>query len=206
MIAKVFNMAKTGLQRLPSIMGRVLSVALSRGLALGAWVALSPITLLTAVLILVFMGRPILFTQNRLGLRRQLFTIYKFRTMQDGQVTSLGRVLRATGLDELPQCLNILRGDMRWVGPRPLTPADVERLKWTSAYHDVRWLVAPGLTGPAQLSPRCHAKLSWHADRQYARHPSFCRDGVILLQSVLVPVLGKPAVKRLIQLTSRRNT
>lgn len=184
----------------------VLGAGLSRMLAFSVGAALSPIALLTAALILVFMGRPALFTQSRVGLRRRLFTIYKFRTMHEGRVTALGRLLRATGLDELPQCLNIFRGDMRWVGPRPLTPADVARLKWTTPYHDVRWSIPPGLTGPAQLSPRCHAKLSWHADRHYAQNPSVCRDGMILLQSVLVPLLGKPAVKHLLQRTARRTS
>ncbi len=194
------------LDRVMKSVRSILVSGLSRALALVVGLAISPIALLTALLILLFMGRPLLFRQTRVGLHRRLFTIYKFRTMRDGQVTPLGRVLRVTGVDELPQCLNILRGDMRWVGPRPLTPTDVVRLKWTSPYHDVRWSTPPGLTGPAQLSPRCHAKLSWHADSHYARRPSVCRDVMIVCQSVLVPLLGKPAVKRLLQLSSRRTS
>ncbi len=171
----------------------------SRAAALLLGLALSPVWLLSAALILVCMGRPVLFTQPRVGLGRRLFTIYKFRSMADGAVTPLGRVLRATGLDELPQLINVLRGEMRFVGPRPLTPADVERLKWHTPYHDARWSVPPGLTGPAQLSPRCHAKLSWHHDHHYARRGTRGLDLLILLQSALVPVLGKAVVRRLVQ-------
>src|SRR5260221_12330675 len=81
---------------------------------------------------------PILFRQVRLGRDRRPFTILKFRSMRDGRVTRIGRLLRGTGLDELPQFVNILRGDMSAVGPRPLTAADVERLGWATPQHDFR--------------------------------------------------------------------
>ncbi len=96
-------------------------------------------------------GRPVLFRQARLGYRRRPFEILKFRTMRDGAVTRVGRVLRASGLDEIPQFLNILRGDMSAVGPRALTAADVARLGWDDARFDFRWTCRPGLTGLAQL-------------------------------------------------------
>jgi lipopolysaccharide/colanic/teichoic acid biosynthesis glycosyltransferase len=179
---------------------------LSRGMALLLGLALSPVWLLTAALIALAMGRPVLFTQVRVGLRRQPFTIVKFRTMAQGRVTRLGRVLRAGGLDELPQLLNVLRGEMRFVGPRPLTPADVARLRWDTPFHDRRWSVPPGLTGPAQLSPRCHAKLSWHHDSHYARHRTPGMDAALLLQSAFVPLIGKRALKRLRHLASPRPT
>src|SRR5439155_845249 len=91
------------------------------------------------------------FRQPRVGYRRRPFSILKFRSMRDGRPTRIGRVLRANGLDEVPQFINILRGEMSGVGPRPLTAEDVDRLGWTSADVDFRWQVKPGLTGLAQL-------------------------------------------------------
>jgi lipopolysaccharide/colanic/teichoic acid biosynthesis glycosyltransferase len=116
------------------------------GLALFA-----PVMAAIAVAVLVVDGRPVLFRQERLGYRRRPFAIVKFRSMRDGSVTRTGRVLRATGLDELPQFLNILRGEMSAVGPRPLTAEDVVRLGWSGAAFDFRWDCRPGLTGLAQL-------------------------------------------------------
>src|SRR5476649_1328362 len=89
--------------------------------ALGGLVFFAPVLALAATAILADDGRPILFRQPRLGRGRRLFTILKLRSMRDGRVTRVGRLLRATGLDELPQFVNILRGDMSAVGPRPLT-------------------------------------------------------------------------------------
>src|SRR5262245_53299317 len=83
-----------------------------------------------AVAILMDDGWPVLFRQERIGLRRRPFQIRKFRTMRDGTVTRVGRVLRGTGLDEIPQLVNILRGDMSAVGPRPLTASDLVRFGW----------------------------------------------------------------------------
>ena len=116
-----------------------------------------PVMANIAVAIVLDDGLPVLFRQPRLGYRRRLFDILKFRSMRGEQVTRVGRVLRATGLDEIPQFLNILRGDMSAVGPRPLTPADVARLGWRDARFDFRWSCRPGLTGLAQL-------LGGHAD------------------------------------------
>src|SRR5262245_31337799 len=99
-------------------------------------------------------GGHVFFRQPRLGYRRRPFSILKFRTMRDGQVTRVGRVLRATGLDEVPQFVNILAGHMSAVGPRPLTEADVLRLGWDASECDFRWAARPGLTGLAQLVGR----------------------------------------------------
>ena len=97
-----------------------------------------------AAAILLDDGRPVLFRQERLGHRRRPFHILKFRSMRDGRVTRVGRVLRATGLDELPQFVNILRGDMSAVGPRPLTADDVARLGWSGPRS-----TSAGRAGPA---------------------------------------------------------
>jgi len=86
-------------------------------------------------------GAPILFRQTRLGLDRRPFTILKFRSMRDDKVTRIGGLIRATGLDELPQFVNILRGDMSAVGPRPLTAVDAARLGWTTPDYDFRWRI-----------------------------------------------------------------
>ena len=111
----------------------------------------APAMTVIAVALLIDDGLPVFFRQERLGQRRRPFRILKFRTMRDGRVTRIGRVLRATGLDELPQFFNILRGEMSAVGPRPLTAEDVARLGWTGSEFDFRWMCRPGLTGLAQL-------------------------------------------------------
>src|SRR4029079_17085344 len=118
--------------------------------ALGGLLFFAPVMLATAVAIVVADGRPGLFREPRLGRHRRPFEILKFRSMRDGRVTRVGRLLRATGLDEIPRFFNILRGDMSAVGPRPLTSEDIARLGWTGADLDFRWACRPGLTGLAQ--------------------------------------------------------
>src|SRR6186713_1995399 len=99
--------------------------------AVAGLLAFLPAMAAIAGAILLEDGWPVLFRQERLGRDRLPFAILKFRSMRDGRITRVGRLLRATGLDELPQFVNILRGDMSAVGPRPLTAADVTRLGWT---------------------------------------------------------------------------
>ena len=96
-------------------------------------------------------GGPVFFRQLRAGLDRREFEVLKFRTMRDGAVTRAGRWLRLSGLDELPQFLNVLYGQMSIVGPRPLTVSDIERLGWTEGEVLRRWNVKPGITGLAQI-------------------------------------------------------
>ncbi len=122
-----------------------------------------PVIVLAAMLIGITSGRPVLFRQERVGLRGRCSLLYKFRTMindaekqvgpvwasrNDNRVTPIGRILRKTRLDELPQLFNILRGDMSLVGPRPERPFFVDRHK---ALQGVRLTVKPGLTGLAQI-------------------------------------------------------
>lgn len=158
-------------------------------------VACSPLFVLTALLVLLLDGRPVLFRQLRLGRDKQPFEILKLRTMTDGEVTRLGRLLRGTGLDEAPQLVNIARGDMRFIGPRPLTSYDVERLGWGGPDRASRWGVRPGLTGYAQFAPVCDKELSWDLDDRYARERDLALDLRILVGSVGALVLGKQRVK-----------
>jgi lipopolysaccharide/colanic/teichoic acid biosynthesis glycosyltransferase len=157
---------------------------------------LLPIILLVFVFIRVNMGSPVLFRQIRPGLKGQLFTVYKFRTMServdaagnplpDGQrLTSLGLFLRKTSLDEIPQLLNVLTGDMSLVGPRPLL---VEYLPLYSPDQARRHLVRPGITGWAQVHGR--NTISWQdkfsLDVWYVENASFMLDIKILFMTVL---------------------
>lgn len=165
---------------------------------------LSPLLLVVATAIALSDGRPILFAQNRLGLARSPFIIYKFRTMSDNHVTRLGRLLRASGLDELPQLWHIMTGEMSFVGPRPLTSADVLRLGWSDKYYDARWSVRPGITGLAQLSPHCHRKITWMYDRYYAHHYAQRLDLSILLRSAFIPIIGKHCGKRIARIFQKK--
>ena len=117
----------------------------------------APLTLLTALLIRATMGRPVLFRQQRAGLDGAVFQLYKFRTMRMGsepdgvRLTTLGRFLRATSVDELPQLWNVLRGEMSLVGPRPLM---ARYLRLYSPRQMRRHQVRPGMTGWTQVRGR----------------------------------------------------
>lgn len=165
-------------------------LAVTVGLVLIGWVLV-----LIALIIWVLDGRPILFRQQRLGLHKRLFSIYKFRTMHNEVVTKSGKFLRQTGLDELAQILNIIQGDMSVVGARPLTQADITRLGWDDAYHAKRWDIKPGITGLAQLYGGRSAKVSWQMDSVYRTRMSWWLDTRIVLWSLAVNVLGKRRVR-----------
>jgi lipopolysaccharide/colanic/teichoic acid biosynthesis glycosyltransferase len=169
--------------------------------AIGGLAAFAPVMAVIAVAILSEDGRPILFHQERLGRARRAFTIVKFRSMRGERVTRVGRILRATGLDELPQFLNILRGDMSAVGPRPLTAADVRRLGWSAPRFDFRWRVLPGLTGLAQVMGAEAAGLSASLDRCYVARQSLWLDLRLVALSFAINALGK---RRIRQILTRR--
>jgi lipopolysaccharide/colanic/teichoic acid biosynthesis glycosyltransferase len=171
--------------------------------AAGGLLAFSPAMAVIAGAILLEDGFPVLFRQERLGRKRQPFTILKFRSMRDGRVTRVGRVLRATGLDELPQFINILHGQMSAVGPRPLTEADVSRLGWMTPRHDFRWRVRPGLTGLAQVIEARSGRLALGLDRRYVARQSLSLDLRLVAVSFAINALGKRRVRRLL-VRSRR--
>lgn len=170
-------------------------------LGLLALVLLSPVMLIAAAIVYATLGRPIFFKQVRVGLRNRTFTLIKFRTMSDAmgdggallpdarRLTPSGAALRRFSLDELPQLLNVLRGEMSLVGPRPLLPVYLPRYTPEQARrHDVR----PGITGLAQVCGR--NSLSWEEkfelDVRYARSVSLALDLRILGRTVLYAIRG----------------
>ena len=172
-------------------MKRVFDVALS----LFALVLLLPLMVLAAVAVLLESGRPILFSQTRLGLGGREFAMYKFRSMVkdastigpyhtaagDARITPVGRFLRRTSIDELPQLLNVLKGDMSLVGPRPDVPA--QRSLYSAADWDVRCSVRPGITGLAHARLRSQATEAQRLalDLQYATEHNLWMDLKIVL-------------------------
>jgi len=165
----------------------------------------SPLMAVAAAAIVLDDGWPVLFRQERVGWKRRAFTILKFRSMRDGQITRVGRILRATGLDELPQFINVLRGEMSAVGPRPLTEADVIRLGWTAPRHDFRWRVLPGLTGLAQVTEAGSGRQSLCLDRRYVSRQNLALDARLVAISFAINALGKHRVRQLLVRPRRRD-
>lgn len=135
------------------------------------------------------------FLQPRVGEGRTPFRILKFRTMRAGVVTRVGRWLRRTGLDELPQFINVVRGEMSIVGPRPLTQEDVARLQWCAPGYDWRFASKPGITGVAQIAGRQGARHSRRLDRVYLARQSAALDLQIIALSFAINIAGKAAIR-----------
>lgn len=163
--------------------------------ALTAIIVLSPVMMVTAVLVRSKLGSPVLFTQERPGLNGKIFKLYKFRTMTDGKdengellpdevrLTNFGKKLRSTSLDELPELINMLKGDMSVVGPRPLL---VQYLPLYNKHQARRHEVRPGFTGYAQVHGR--NSIAWEdkfdKDVYYVDHITFLGDWKIIFQTV----------------------
>ena len=156
---------------------------------------ISPLFLITSFLILISMGWPIFFIQKRPGFKGKFFNLIKFRTMNEEdpkslktlperlRISRLGRILRETSLDEIPELINILKGEMSFIGPRPLL---IEYLPLYTKEQSRRHLVKPGLSGWAQINGR--NSISWNRkfklDLWYVDNQSFVLDLKIFLKSI----------------------
>ena len=179
----------------------------------------APLWLLIAGAITAEDGGPVLFVQNRVGLGGTAFRALKFRSMapeastlppvqageDDPRITRVGRVLRATAMDELPQLFNIFRGDMSFVGPRPLLPGEIEvrgcgelvpldAIPGYAARHSVR----PGLTGLSQVyAPRDTPRArKFRLDAIYVRNATFCLDVFLVAVSFWITFRGRWEVRK----------
>ena len=141
---------------------------------------------------------PVLFKQERLGRHKRMFKILKFQTMVNNVPTRTGRLLRQTGLDEIPQFLNVLKGDMSIVGPRALTLFDICRLGWYDSYHEIRWELKPGITGFAQLYGGQHRKTSWFWDKRYIQNHNILIDMGVIAISFLMNMFGKTRIRKIV--------
>lgn len=165
-------------------------------LSLMALIVLMPLMIIIGILVRINLGSPIIFKQKRPGKNEKIFTLYKFRTMTDKRdidgnllpdeyrLTKFGKFLRSTSLDELPELINIIKGDMAIVGPRPLL---VEYLPYYTEEEKHRHDVRPGLTGLAQVNGR--NAITWEEkfekDIEYVHNISFIGDVKIIIKTAI---------------------
>ena len=165
-------------------------------------IIMSPLLIITSVLIKTTSKGPLFFKQERVGKKGKLFSVYKFRTMtdtlreikqtfnNDSEITKVGRVIRRLKIDELPQLLNVVKGDMSLVGPRPSLPS---LLKEFNESGKKRILVRPGLTGLAQVNGNIYLTWEerWEFDKKYVEEQSLFLDLKILTKTALIVLLGE---------------
>jgi sugar transferase (PEP-CTERM system associated) len=188
---------------------RVFDIVASCGLL----VAAAPVMVLAASMIALESGGPIIYRQERVGRGGRTFTVLKFRSMSrdaekdgkatwavanDTRVTRVGRLLRRTRIDELPQLINVMKGEMSFVGPRPERPEFVAMLTEQIPFYAVRNSVKPGLTGWAQVRYSYGATIEQSVkkleyDLYYVKNHTLLLDLVILLETVRVVLLGEGA-------------
>jgi sugar transferase (PEP-CTERM system associated) len=196
-----------------SRVARLMKRAIDLSLSLLMAIASLPLMVLTALLVWIDDGRPVLYRQERVGENGRTFVLSKFRSMRkdaeiagqpvwakdgDDRVTRVGRFIRKTRLDELPQLWNVLRGDMSFVGPRPERPFFVEELSQQIPFYQQRHAVKPGLTGWAQVKYRYGSSLEdamekLRYDLYYIKHLSVFFDLTIVFDTVKVVLFRKGA-------------
>ena len=182
---------------------------LDRLIAAGGLLIASPVMILTAFLIKLESKGPVFYSQKRVGLDEKDFDLFKFRSMRadaevggavwaqknDDRVTCIGRIIRKTRIDELPQLWNVLKGEMSFVGPRPERPEFVQHLKKDIPYYMLRHAVKPGITGWAQVNYPYGASVEdalekLQYDLYYIKNGSFFLDAHIMLRTVRVMLFG----------------
>jgi exopolysaccharide biosynthesis polyprenyl glycosylphosphotransferase len=188
---------------------RILSIAIS----LTGLLLCLPIIPILAIGVKLTSPGPIFFRQNRVGRKGKIFSVYKFRTMRadaeaktgavwagrnDPRVTALGRYMRKTRLDEIPQLWNVLKGDMAFVGPRPERPEFVQWLEEQIPYYNMRHIIRPGLTGWAQVKYQYGASLEetkqkLQYDLYYIKHMSVALDLWIMFETIKTVILRRGA-------------
>ncbi len=176
-------------------------------------IILSPVMLITAILIKLTSKGPVFYSQVRVGKDGELFNIYKFRTMRtdaekgtgpvwasknDSRITPIGNILRKSRIDEIPQFINVIKGEMSIIGPRPERPIFVDQLKTQIADYEKRLDVKPGITGLAQVSHRYDENIAdvrkkIKYDVLYIKNVCFWTDLNIILKTVRVVVTGSGA-------------
>ncbi len=198
-----FNIYHTGYQKK---LKRVFDIFM----AIIVLILASPIMILTAIIIKAESPGPVFFIQNRVGYNGEVFNILKFRSMKkdaekdgpkwaeknDPRVTRFGKLMRRARIDELPQLLNILRGEMSFVGPRPERPIFIDKLEKEIPFYNLRHSVQPGLTGWAQVMYPYGASVDdalckLEYDLYYIKYQNFIMDMLILLKTIRIVVFGK---------------
>jgi sugar transferase (PEP-CTERM system associated) len=195
--AKLSGVVRNAVHWLVALMGAILSL---------------PITIVTAVLIKLDSRGPVFYRQERVGKNGEPFVLMKFRSMNvdaeksgpvwaskgDDRTTRIGRIIRKIRVDEIPQFWNILKGEMSFVGPRPERPHFVEQLSREIPYYEQRHLIAPGLTGWAQIKYPYgasieDAKQKLQYDLFYIKNYSLVLDGIILFETIKIILFGRGA-------------
>jgi lipopolysaccharide/colanic/teichoic acid biosynthesis glycosyltransferase len=188
----------------------VIRVVIHRAVALIGAILSLPIVLLTAILIKLDSHGPVLYKQERVGKNGRPFTLMKFRSMRvdaekngpvwastgDHRMTRVGRVIRKIRVDEIPQFWNILRGDMNFVGPRPERPHFISQLAEEINYYEQRHLIAPGLTGWAQINYPYGASIEdarkkLEYDLYYLKNQSLTLDATIMFETIKTILFGR---------------
>ena len=186
-------------RKLPRRLKRTMDIVLAVGLLLVLW----PLLLITAVVVRLDSPGPAIYRQTRVGLKNKNFTLYKFRSMRldaekdgavwavknDPRVTKVGGFIRKVRLDELPQLINVIKGDMSFVGPRPERPEFVAALSEKIPYYYIRHTVKPGITGWAQVSYPYGAsvedsRMKLEYDLYYIKRMSLFFDFKVFLRTV----------------------